>query len=49
MKILLNVPLLCLMSLVSGCGDDNENQKEKDVWEGISDPVDRSKSKEFQP
>lgn len=28
MKILLNVALLCLMSLVSGCGDDNENQKE---------------------
>ena len=49
MRILLNVALLILVASIAGWGDDHEEKKKKDVWEGISDPVDRSKSKEFQP
>lgn len=49
MRIFINVALLFLAVLIAGCGDDHERQKKKDVWDGISDPVDRSKSEEFQP
>ncbi len=49
MNILLNVALLFLVVLIAGCADDYEEPKKKGVWEGVSDPVDRSRSKEFQP